>query len=92
MDLKSKTNNSVGEKCPEVIVEIESTKSEDKTIEKGKNGKIDLKTKPDFVDNNNFNFEEIEELVRRQFGKEFNFVDNQEALPPMETWFTSEKW
>ena len=93
MDLKSRTEDFI-----DIIVEKRSTASDDKTTEKekkqepekGKNGKVGLKS--DLADNNNFDAEEIDELVRRQFGKEFKFVNNQEALPPVETWFESEKW
>ena len=37
----------------------------------------------------------LEDLIRRQFEKEFKFDTNEETtkpLPPLEAWFTSAKW
>jgi hypothetical protein len=96
MDLNSQTDVFIDEKSSEVIVANKLTSdakpNEKETKPEPEKVKNSHQTKSGLADNNNFDAEEIEELVRWQFEKEFKFVDYQEALPPLESWFTSEKW
>ena len=71
------------------------THHEEGAIEKSKI----VENKSDTVNENPVDKKEVgepslEDLISRQFGKEFKFdtVQESNSLPPFEAWFTSEKW
>ena len=71
------------------------TQHEEDAIEKSKN----FENKSDTVNENPVDKKEVgepslEDLINRQFGKEFKFdtVQESNSLPPFKAWFTSEKW
>ena len=71
------------------------TQHEEDAIEKSKN----VENKSDKVNENPVDKKEVgepslEDLINRQFGKEFKFdtVQESNSLPPFKAWFTSEKW